>query len=441
MTHTTQSHHSESRAAATRPIFSRLSFVGLGILLMSTLATPSSEGQVREKKRVDVEAVQGVLAVQSLDGWLLADSKGRNPIASDLVQPDGITKHQWFYFIPAFGQPSILVHKSEASAFAQVPGLKIEYTGYRDLKAGLRTLLKGTTTVAMEYAPESGIRSLTRVDAGTVDLLRKLGVAIQSSANLVQFTKSLWGPDGRIAHYTAVHHLTKLREEAFAFIAERVHAKRPLTEHDVQVFLANGYRVRGLTGATTVAAGPNSATPNYQPTARASKSIVLGQLVLVELNGVVADSERPVYASISWVGYVGETVPARLQKTFKVVANARDATVEFIRDGVKGRRLVKGFEADQKARNEVGKAGLASRFLHRTGHSLDTSLEGDGANLDDYETHDTRSLVTGSGFTVGPGVYVPGDYGMRTIVDVHVARGDIEVTTPVQTRITPIRLK
>lgn len=437
MTHQTQTAHTHEPTA----FLTRLGLVALCFLLASTFATAASEAQEREKKRVDVEAVQGVLAVRSLDGWLLADSKGRNPIASDLVQPDGVTKRQWFYFIPAFGQPSILVHKSEASAFVKVPGIKIEYTGYRDLKAGLRTLLAGTTTVAMEYAPKSGIRSLTRVDAGTVDLVRKSGVAIQSSADLVQFTKSLWGPDGRIAHYTAVHHLTMLREEAFAFIAERVQAKRPITEYDVQVFLTNGYRVRGLTGATTIAVGENSATPNYQPTSRASKSIAEGQLVLLELNGAVEDSERPVYASLSWVAYVGETVPARLHKTFKVVADARDATVEFIREGVKGRRLVKGFEADQKARNEVGKAGLASRFLHRTGHSLDTSLEGDGANLDDYETHDTRSLVTGSGFTVGPGIYVPGDYGMRSIVDVHVARGGIEVTTPVQTRITPILLK
>jgi Xaa-Pro aminopeptidase len=412
----------------------------LGFLL-GTFAGESAAQAQDTVKRVDVEAVQGVLAVRSLDGWLLADSKGRNPIASELVQPDGRTSRQWFYFIPSFGQPSILVHKSEASAFEKVPGNKIEYTGYRDLKAGLRKLLSGSSVVAMEYAPKSGIRSLTRVDAGTVALVRKSGVDIQSSADLVQFTKSLWGPEGRAAHYVAVHHLSKLREEALAFIAERVAADRPVTEQDVQLFLANGYRVRGLTGTTNVAAGKNSAKPNYQPSSRSSASIEKGQLLMLHLNAAITDSDRPIFASLSWVAYVGETVPERLHKTFKVVAGARDATLEFIRDRVKRRRLVKGFEADQKARSEVGKAGLASRFLHRTGHSLDTSLEGDGANLDDYETHDTRSLVIGSGFTVGPGIYVPGDYGMRSIVDVHVAQGDIEITTPIQTRITPILLK
>jgi Xaa-Pro aminopeptidase len=410
----------------------------MALLVLTAFESTARAQDADTVKRVDVEAVQGVLAVRSLDGWLLADAKGRNPIASELVQPDGRTTRQWFYFIPSFGQPSILVHKSEASAFDQVPGNKIEYTGYRDLKAGLRKLLTGSTTIAMEYAPDSGIRSLTRVDAGTVAMVRKAGVSIQSSADLVQFTKSLWGPEGRVAHYVAVHHLSKLREEALAFVAERVAADRPVTEQDVQLFLANGYRVRGLTGTTTVATGENSAKPNYEPSSRSSTSIEKGQLLVLQLSAAVSDSDRPIFASLSWVAYVGDTVPERLHKSFQVVVDARDATLEFIRDRVKRRRLVKGFEADQKARSEVGKSGLASRFLHRTGHSLDTSLEGDGANLDDYETHDTRSLVIGSGFTVGPGIYVPGDYGMRSVVDVHLAQGDIEITTPVQTRITPI---
>ncbi len=397
--------------------------------------------QAQNKKRVDIEAVQGILAVRSLDGWLLAENKGRNPIAVDLVVPGAATSRQWFYFIPAFGQPVILVHQSEASAFDSVPGKKIEYAGYRDLKEGLRTLLKGASTVAMEYAPDSGIASLTRVDAGTVDLVKRSGLTIQSSADLVQFTKSLWGPDGRLNHYVAAHHLNKLREEALAFIAERVAGDRPVSERDVQQFLENGYRIRGLTGSSSVAVGVNTSKPNYQPSDRSSSAIKRDQLLLLRMSGALADSDRPIYASLSWVAYVGETVPERHHRVFATIAGARDAAIAFIRTGVQKRRLVKGFEADQAARSEIGKAGLASRFVHATGHSLDTSLAGDGANLDDYETHDTRSLVVGSGFTVGPGVYVPGDVGMQSEVDVYIGQGDIEVTTPVQTRITPILLK
>ena len=409
-------------------------------LLLATLpgqASAQSETSPAQK-RVDVEAVQGVLAVRSLDGWLLTDAKGKNSIAVELVVPEAPTTRQWFYFIPSFGQPSILVHKSEMSAFENVPGTKIEYSGYRDLKSGLRTLLGSATNIAMEYAPKSGIASLTRVDSATAELVRKGGVTINSSADLVQLTKSLWGPDGRVSHYVAVHHLTKLRDEALVFIAERVANKRPVSEHDVAAFLENGYRTRGMRGTVSVAIGGNTAKPNYVPSVRSSRAIKEGQLLVLRLTGALIDSDRSIHASLSWVAYVGETVPERFERVFTVVSGARDATIAFIRDRTSKRRLLKGFEADQQARQEVGKAGLASRFLHSTGHSLDTSLLGDGANLDDFESHDTRTLVVGSGFTVGPGVYVPGDFGIQTTVDVHLVQGGVEVTTPVQARITPI---
>jgi Xaa-Pro dipeptidase len=409
-------------------------------LVLTTLPSQASAQSTNSpaSKRVDAEAVQGVLAVRSLDGWLLTDSKGKNSIAVELVAPEAPTTRQWFYFIPAFGQPSILVHKSEASAFENVPGTKIEYSGYRDLKSGLRTLLGNATNIAMEYAPDSGIASLTRVDSATAALVRKGGVTITSSADLVQLTKSLWGPDGRVAHYVAVHHLTKLRDEALTFVAERVANKRPVSEHDVTAFLENGYRTRGIRGTVSVAIGGNTAKPNYVPSVRSSRAIKEGHLLVLRLTGALIDSDRSIHASLSWVAYVGETVPERFERVFEVVSGARDTTIAFIRDRTSKRRLLKGFEADQQARQEVGKAGLASRFIHSTGHSLDTSLLGDGANLDDFESHDTRTLVVGSGFTVGPGVYMPGDFGIQSTVDVHLVQGAVEVTTPVQAKITPI---
>jgi Xaa-Pro aminopeptidase len=332
----------------------------------------------------------------------------------------------------------MLIHKSDAASFAGVVGKKIEYAGYRDLKQGLAALLKGVSSVAMEYAPKSGIASLTRVDAGTVDLVRKSGVDVRSSANLVQFTKSLWGPDGRVAHYLASHHLTKMRQEAFDFIAEHIRSSRPVTEYDVQRFLQEGARVRGLRGFPVVSTGVNTANPRYQAKKSSASSIKKGDLVVISLAGAVADADRPIYAASTWVGFVGETVPERFHRAFETISQARDASIALIEERIKRRRPVKGFEVDQKARNVVGQGGLAANFLHRTGHSLDTSLNGDGANLDDYETHDTRTLVVGSGFTVGPGVYKAGDFGVRTEVGVHLARGGVEVTGPLQKRIQPI---
>jgi Xaa-Pro aminopeptidase len=389
--------------------------------------------------RLDVEAAQAILAVQRLDGWLLAQNAGQNSIAAELVGPGPGTTRQWFYFVPARGAPVALVHKSELGAFDDVPGRKIEYAGYRDLKAGLRTMLKGAKRVAMEYAPDSRIPTLTRVDAATVALVRSQGIKISSSAELVQFTKSLWGPEGRVAHYVAMHHLARLKDAALAHVAAELRAGRRLTEYDLQQFILRGYRMRGLDGpAPVVAAGASTGEAQYTPTPQRFAPIARGDLLLIDLSARVTDAERPIFARLAWTAYVGEEVPDRLGQVFGHVAAARDAAIRHIEQQLARKRVVKGFEADQQARAVIGRANLGDRFVHRTGHSLDTSLLGDGANLDDYETHDTRNLVMGSGFTVGPGVYVRGDFGIRSVVPVYIGRRGIEVTGPTQQQITAV---
>ena len=404
--------------------------------------TALGDDDTQARSRFDQEAVQGLLAVQRLDGWLLYDKDGQNPIAVELVNPAGSTSRGWSYLIPATGQPIALIHKSEASLFDDVPGTKIEYAGYRDLKDGLAKMLKGVKSVGMEYAPKSGIPSLTRVDAATIDLVKAQGVKIESSSGLVQFTKSLWGPEGRISHYVTAHHLTKLRESALKFIADQLAAGKPVTEYSVQQHIVAGFKIRGITGpAPIVAVNENTADPNYVPLAKSSTSIKDGDLVLLNLRAKLDTSARSIFADVTWMAYVGATVPERYTKVFDAVVSARDAAVDYLRDRTERHRAVKGFEPDQKAREVISTAGYADKFVHRTGHSLDTSLNGDGANLDDYETHDTRNLVMGSGFTVAPGVYTKGDFGMRVEVNVFIGRDGIEVTIPAQTEITAILAK
>ena len=149
--------------------------------------------------------------------------------------------------------------------------------------------------------------------------------------------------------------------------------------------------------------------------------------------------ERPIYASLTWVFYVGDSVPERIARAFSAVVGARQAALDLIRERAGRKRPTRGFEVDQVARQTLGKAGLADRFVHRTGHSLDTELFGDGANLDDYETHDTRNLVVGSGFTIGPGVYIKNEFGLRSVIDVFIGGRGVEVTGPQQTQITLVR--
>jgi Xaa-Pro dipeptidase len=413
--------------------------LALGVAVLAASRVEAQQAGSRPAQ-ADIEAAQAILAVHALDGWLLHQNKGQNPIAEELVRPEGSPTRQWFYFIPASGQPSLLVHRSEVRSFEQVPGRKVEYTGFRDLRTGVQTLLRGSKRVAMEYAPDSRIPGLTRVDAATVALVKSAGVDIASSAELVQFTKALWGPEGRVAHYVAAHHLTKVREEVLDWLAEQVLAQRRVTERDVQEQILARYRIRGIEthAPPVVAAGENTADPNYAPSRTRARVINRGDLVLLELWGRLEGAERPIYANLSWVAFVGEEVPERYRSVFQVVARARDATVELVRERVAKRRAIRGFEADQKARSIIGEAGFADRFVHRTGHSLDTSLHGDGANLDDYESHDTRNLIPDAGFTVGTGIYVKGDFGVRSEVGVYVGREGVEVTSPAQRAITAI---
>lgn len=380
--------------------------------------------------RFDLSAVQGLLAVQNLDGWLLVDHAGSNPVARSLVAVSGPASRRWFYLVPRTGEPTILCHASEAESFAAVVGKRITYTGYRDLDRHLKAMLKGKKAVAMEYSPRGALPSLSRVDAGTIELVRAAGATVRSSDGLVQFAKATWGPQGRKLHHVAAHHLVELRKEALAFIARQLAAGAPVTEREVQVRIEKGMLTRGLVGpAPVVAFGKNSADPDYTPAAGRSATLARGDVVLLSLAGKVEDG---IYAAHSWVAVADAVVSPTLQVAFETAALARDEALALISDRVKRRRAVKGWEVDKAARDFLTRAGMIDKALHRTGHSLDRDLFGSGTDLDDLEVKDQRNLVVGTGFTVGPGLYHPGVLGVRAEVSAYLGKDGLEVTTPAQ---------
>jgi len=404
--------------------------------MAATVGAAPAAAQTRSRFKLD--EVQATLAVQGVQGWLLVGVGDRNPVALELVNPAGAPTKAWFYLIPDKGQPSALVHEDDADSFAGVMGTMTTYRSAGERDRAIGQMLKGLSRVAMEYAPQSGIAALTRVDDATVKQIERLKTEVVSSANLVQFTKSLWGPDGRVAHYIVAHHLDASRKLALAFVASELRAGRAITELDVQEHLLRSYAVRGISGdPPAVAAGPNTARPDYVPSRGSARTIAEGDLLRLTLWARLDDSPRPIYANVTWMAYAGDAVPQRYRDAFAVTVAARDAVVALIRDRLDRRRNVQGFQADRAAREVVNRAGLGSRFKHRTGHSLDTSVVGDGANLDDYESHDTRALVRGSGFTVEPGVYFE-DFGVKTEIDVFLGQRGVEITTQAQTEIQPL---
>ena len=380
--------------------------------------------------------MQGLLAVQSLDGWLLADLAGQNTVANALVAPAGAPTRRWFYLIPRTGEPTLLCHTAEVASFAALPGKHVTYTGYRDLDVALKALLKGKKQVAMGYSPKGALPTLSRVDAGTLELVRGARVTVKSSEVLVQFVKATWGPQGRRTHYLAAHHLGELRKDAIAFIREQLAQGKPVTELDVQQRVARGMQLRGLVGpAPGVAFGAHTADPDYVPTPERAATLRRGDLVQLSLAGKV---DGGVYAAMTWVAIADKAVPLEVQVTFDAAAGARDEALAFIRDRIKRRRAMQGWEVDRAARDYLATGGLDAHAIHRTGHSLDTDLQGSGTDLDDLEVKDRRNVVVGTGFTVGPGLYYPGELGVRTEVSVYLGKDGLEVTTPPQTAIEPL---
>ena len=380
----------------------------------------------------DTTAVQGLLAVQRLDAWLLFDRDNGNPIARRIVAPDGNPSRPWFYTIPARGEPIAIVHEAEKRSFEHLPGKKLTYTNYKELDKHLRTMLKGIRSVALEYSPKANVPSNSRIDAGTLELIRAAGVQVRSSETLVQYTKAIWGDAGRTAHYVAAHHLIELRKDALAYVAKQLGTNAPVTEYDVQQRLTKGMVTRGLAGtAPVVAAGVNTADPYYVPTAAKNMPIRRGDLIVISLAAKV-DKPDGVYAAQTWVAVADSSVKDEYKKAFETATLARDHALSLITDRARKSRPVTGADVDQATRAFIKKSGFGDKVMHRTGHSMDNDWQGGGADLDDLEVRDTRILTPGTGFTVGPGVYFPGQFGVRTEVSVYLSPSGPEVTTPAQ---------
>ncbi len=395
--------------------------------------TPSTDNPIPSRVGLsDLTAVQGLLAVQRLDGWLLYDRDGSNPIAVKLVAPSGHPQRPWFYLIPAAGDPIALVHTSELRQFDHLPGKKLTYLGYRDYAKQLSAMLKGVKSIALEYSPKAAVPNISRVDAGTLELIRATNVSVRSSETLVQYTKAIWGDAGRTAHYIAVHHVIELRKEALALITQRLNAHQPITELEVQQKIIRGMSMRGVVGPPPiVAAGANTADPYYIPTAARTAEIKLGDPIVISIACRV-DKPDGIYAAQTWVAVADKTVPEKIANAFQTASLARDQAMVLIADRSRKHRPVTGAEVDQTTRAFLKKAGFAEQVMHRTGHSIDSDLQGGGADLDDFEVKDTRILTPGTGFTIGPGLYFAGQFGVRTEISVYLAPGGPEATTPAQ---------
>ena len=390
---------------------------------------------------LDIPAVQASLRADGLDGWLLYDFHGSNPIAVSVAGLAGgakITTRRWYYLIPAQGPPRGLVHAIERHTLDHLPGEKAVYARRAELDAALTRLLAGAARVAMEYSPCCAIPYLSRVDAGTAEAVRARGIEILSSGDLVQRFEAAWTPDQLASHHAASEALYRIKDRTFESVSGALHAGREVTEYDVQQQMAGWFEDEGLVSdsAPVVALGGNAGNPHYLPTAARSRAIVRDEVMVLDLWGKTRDPGA-VYADITWVGATCSRAPDEAARAFQAVADARDAAVGLVEASAHAGRTVRGFEVDREARRVLEGAGYGSAILHRTGHSLGQQVHGNGVHLDDYETHDDRRILSGTGFTIEPGLYFEA-FGVRTEINMYRGDDDATVTGPRQRAIVTL---
>jgi len=395
-----------------------------------------------------VEATTAELERRSLDGWLLFDLEGRNRVTCELLGLGDGPSRRIFLLLRPGAKPSALAHRIELDAWDGWEGDLEAYVGWKEMEEALGRMLGGCEVVAMEVSRRDDVPFVDQVPAGVVELIESLDVRVVSSASLITGTYAQWGDSGYEAHVRAGALLADIAEAAFERGLEAVREGACLTEHDLAEWILARIAAAGLAdgakaesglaeGGTIVAAGSNSASAHYEPVAGSSAVLEAGQVLLIDLWGKVAGDPDAVFADQTWMGVLGDEGPPGFQEAWNAVRAARDGAVELIRSrsadgallGGTEVPLLTGAEVDREARRILEEAGFGEHIQHRLGHGMDRALHGFGPNLDSVETRDERELVPGIGFSVEPGVYLSGQFGVRSEINVYLRADGPEVTT------------
>ncbi|MGH7986492.1 MAG: M24 family metallopeptidase [Candidatus Binataceae bacterium] len=389
-----------------------------------------------------IETIACALADASLDGWLFYDFRLSDPLAYRILglSEQGLTTRRWFYYLPAVGQPAALLSALEARRLDGIPGQRVIYSSERRMLEGLASILAGARRIAMNYSPQCAIPYVSRVDAGTVELVRALGVEIISAADLIQQFEATLDAGQLAGHRRAAAVLRDIVHETFAEIARRIRHRIPCTEFTLQQFVLGRIAAHGLATdeAPIVAVNANAASPHFSPSHAHDAPIHSGDLILLDLFAKESVPDA-IYGDLTWMGFVGTEVPEQYSDVFRIVARARDAAVALIQDRVVGHCPIRGEEADRAAREVIERAGYGDAFIHRTGHSIGREVHGAGANLDSLETRDHRRLIDRTCFSVEPGIYLADKFGVRSELDMTIEGGRAEVSAPpAQHQIIPI---
>jgi Xaa-Pro dipeptidase len=373
-------------------------------------------------------AVQRALADAGVDGWLLYDFRGLNPIAKSLLQLEGMASRRVFGWIPARGTPVAIEHAIEPGTWVHWPAAweRRVYSSWRTLEAEVRTLVTGRRIV-MEYSPGDAVPVVDRVPAGVLEMVRAAGATVSTSADLVSRFFAVWTPTQRASHTRAAEHCARIAKAAMQRAGNSVRSGAPLAEHELMAWIQGEFAAAGLftDHGPNVSASENAANPHYEPSADAPRVLRDGDVLLIDL---WATEPGEIYADQTWMASIGAP-SAKVTEVWTAVRDARDAAITLIRERLRAGQPVRGADADDAARAVIEKAGYGEYFTHRTGHSIDVrALHGSGPNLDNLETREERLLIPGVGFSIEPGVYLPGEFGVRSEVNGFIGDDGLLIT-------------
>lgn len=389
-----------------------------------------------------MKELQDAIRRHGLDGWLFFDHHHRDPIAYRVLHLDqGLSpSRRWYYFVPASGEPRKLVHRIESRTLESLPGETALYSSWPEQQTQLAQLLRGAATVAMQYSPNCAIPYVANVDAGTLELVRQSGVSVVTSADLVQEFEARWSAEQFQQHREAGRRVDQVRRQAFEFVGERLRSKVPLTEYQVQRFILDGFAAAGLVTdhGPIVAVNQNASDPHYEPSADRHSMIQPSDVLLIDLWAKL-DVPASVYYDVTWTGFCGTNVPNPVQRVFEVVKGARKAATSLVKSRLAEGGELRGWEVDDAARQHIVDQQLGPYFFHRTGHSIGTEVHGNGANMDNFESHDERRIISHTCFSVEPGVYLP-EFGIRSEVNVFVVEESATITGEEQEELVKIAM-
>jgi Xaa-Pro aminopeptidase len=381
--------------------------------------------------------IQAAMKDEGMDCWVIYDFQGKNPIMGHFLKTKSMMTRRAFLVIPAEGEPVILGSRIDHATLHLLPFKQIYYISWQDMEKRLQELLAGCRVVGMDYSPHCALPTASRVDAGTVEMIKSWGKQVVSAADVFQSAAATWGPAVLEAHLADCRVVAGIKDEAFQLIAERLRANRAVTEYQVQEFIMRRFAEKGLWTPHPPVVGVNahSGDPHYTPEAGRHAPIKKGDWILIDLW-----AKRPdypfVFADITWVALAGPTPSPKQRAIFEIVKAARDKAIAFLKENASRQTTLQGWQVDDVTRNYITEAGYGEYFIHRTGHSLSPGdfVHGTGVNIDNLESHDTRKLRPGIGFSIEPGIYLP-EFGVRLEVDVYMDESGPRVTTPIQDEI------